>query len=410
MRLSLPSKNQLFRWLLIPRKIQWKNWSLPSKHTAIGVYVGIPLTVIGILLSVIFFYLSNIDIDDLAKKLAERMPVQQSLIAKEDKIQNLKATLERLQNKSDDPLTKQMFDALVEGDVVRALELMEKTASASQDWIDIGNIAYLYDPKKALAAYKKAVALAPSNPAGWNRLGQMLGRTGYLKEAEKAFKQVLELSGTDESIQAIAYGNLGNVYQIRGDLDKAEEFCRKALKLNEGLDNKERMAEQYNNLGIIYRYREQLDQAETFYRKALELYNTIDNKEGVAEQYNNLGIIYRMNGDLPKAEKYFQDALKISAPSKKSLLIAGINDSLGSLYQKRGKYKKAEDSFMKSLAICETLGEKEYQATVYDNLANLYNEMACTTWQKSLELFSEIEAKTKVQKVSTSLNNTCNSE
>ena len=30
---------------------------------------------------------------------------------------------------------------------------------------------------------------------------------------------------------AIQYGNMGNVYQIRGDLDKAEEVWRRSLQL-----------------------------------------------------------------------------------------------------------------------------------------------------------------------------------
>ena len=34
---------------------------------------------------------------------------------------------------------------------------------------------------------------------------------------------------------ANAYGNLGNIYQTRGDLDRAEDMYQKALKLNEEL-------------------------------------------------------------------------------------------------------------------------------------------------------------------------------
>ncbi|MCI5114003.1 MAG: tetratricopeptide repeat protein, partial [Candidatus Electrothrix sp. AX1] len=41
---------------------------------------------------------------------------------------------------------------------------------------------------------------------------------------------------------AINYGNLGNVYLTRGDLDKAEEMYRKSLNISEALGLKEASA------------------------------------------------------------------------------------------------------------------------------------------------------------------------
>lgn len=51
---------------LWPSKKQWKSWTLPSKLTAIGVYVGIPL-------SILFFsltYLLQPNLDDIVRKIA----------------------------------------------------------------------------------------------------------------------------------------------------------------------------------------------------------------------------------------------------------------------------------------------------------------------------------------------------
>ncbi len=52
---------------------------------------------------------------------------------------------------------------------------------------------------------------------------------------------------------AIAYSNLGILYQTRSDLDQAEAMCNKALALDEELGRKEGMARDYGNLGILYR-------------------------------------------------------------------------------------------------------------------------------------------------------------
>ncbi len=131
--------------------------------------------------------------------------------------------------------------------------------------------------EEALAAYRRAVALDPENPDGWNQLGHLLRRIGQIEEAENAYQHVLELgdSSQDLSLRAVAYGNLGNLYQMRGELDKAEEMYLKSLKINEALGRKEGMASEYGNLGILYQTRGELDKAEEMYLKSLHLFQAM---------------------------------------------------------------------------------------------------------------------------------------
>ena len=60
---------------------------------------------------------------------------------------------------------------------------------------------------------------------------------GDLNNAEEKFNTVLQIGITVNNLetQAVAYGNLGIVYRIRGELDKAVEMYEKSLKLNEEL-------------------------------------------------------------------------------------------------------------------------------------------------------------------------------
>jgi tetratricopeptide (TPR) repeat protein len=71
------------------------------------------------------------------------------------------------------------------------------------------------------------------------------------------------------------YGNLGNVYKIRGDLDKATEYCERSLKINEELGRKEGMAKQYGILGIVYQMRGELDKAREYWFVAHSLFKEI---------------------------------------------------------------------------------------------------------------------------------------
>ena len=71
------------------------------------------------------------------------------------------------------------------------------------------------------------------------------------------------------------YGNLGNLYSIRGDLDRAEEMYEKSLEIDEALGRKEGMAKQYGNLGNLYATRGDFDRAEEMYEKSLALFQEV---------------------------------------------------------------------------------------------------------------------------------------
>ena len=90
-------------------------------------------------------------------------------------------------------------------------------------------------------------------------------------------RKALELNETlgYKRVMFSAYGNLGNVYQTRGDLTQAEAMYRKMLELNETLGYKTGMAAAYSSLGAVYQIRGDLTQAEAMYRQALTLFEEI---------------------------------------------------------------------------------------------------------------------------------------
>ena len=87
---------------------------------------------------------------------------------------------------------------------------------------------------------------------------------------------------------------------------------RKSLEIEEQLGRKEGMASDYGNLGIVYQDRGDLDEAEAIYRKALELDEQLGRKEGIASNYSNLGNLYQMRGDLDEAARYWTLSLTLA--------------------------------------------------------------------------------------------------
>lgn len=128
--------------------------------------------------------------------------------------------------------------------------------------------------------------------------GRELLSAGKLKEAENAFRQVIEINPA----YALAYTALGSALSKQGiQLDKAEEAHRKAIELKPDL------AAAYYNLGIVLsKDKTRWNEAEEAYKKAIE----IDPNYAIA--YNNLGnLLIKIDYRWKDAEKYYLKALEI---------------------------------------------------------------------------------------------------
>jgi tetratricopeptide (TPR) repeat protein len=99
---------------------------------------------------------------------------------------------------------------------------------------------------------------------------------------------------------SLAHKNLGAMYYLDGNLDKAEIEFKKALELNP----EEPMA--HNNLGLIYAARGDLENAEDEYKKELEINPFYDNA------LFNYGILLYREGKTPEAEKMWLETLKVN--------------------------------------------------------------------------------------------------
>ena len=82
---------------------------------------------------------------------------------------------------------------------------------------------------------------------------QPLVNLGLLDEAISVSERALGYVKKSAKEEAVVLGNLGLIYQTRGELDKAEEMHKKALEINEKIGRLEGIASQFGNLGAIYK-------------------------------------------------------------------------------------------------------------------------------------------------------------
>lgn len=245
-----------------------------------------------------------------AMKLAEKLATEKG----EKDAQVIKSLQETIQALTQQNAPKcniqQAFDRLAQGDTTQAeaifVSVAEEARQAGKEanikeaeaLRHLGSLAFLHDTQKAFAAYQRSTELDPDNLDGWNNLGHLYRRIGEFENAENTYKAILKLSKSNKEGQAVAYGNLGLVYRVCGDLERAVECHEKSLAVNHELKRKEGMANQLGNLGSIHRIRGDLECAIECHEKALAIDKELGDKHGIAANYSNLGLVYGIRGDL----------------------------------------------------------------------------------------------------------------
>jgi len=128
---------------------------------------------------------------------------------------------------------------------------------------------------------------------------------------------------------------LGLAYQKRGDLEKAEEYLRMAIR------KKPDYAEAHNNLGNLLSLQGKSEEAIREYEKAVEnvTYPTPE------YAYYNMGREYALLKDLPKAEAMYRRAIVL-----RSSFVEAYQE-LAMVQSKEGKWKEASRTLEKMVEI-----------------------------------------------------------
>ena len=115
-----------------------------------------------------------------------------------------------------------------------------------------------------IALWQDNIRKEPQNPIGYFGLGAALGRSGGHPEEILFYQKAVSL----DPYYYEAFNNMAVIYLKRGEINKAMEYCRRALLINS--DYPESLA----TLGACYLLKGEDRQAKGYLQKAVELYDT----------------------------------------------------------------------------------------------------------------------------------------
>lgn len=177
-----------------------------------------------------------------------------------------------------------------------------------------------------------------------------------------AFLQLLLLTGnaqdlTEKRTQLQQAGQTVVEFYQKGDLKDASEAAQKVLDLTieiYGNDNRE-TAVAYNNLGKIFQARKKYDEAAGYFKKALRIYHLKpnENESKIADVLETLGVALTLDGKTDEAEKIIEDSIKTAenAFGSESREVLQYLKTGTSYYIYTKKYEKAENLFARQYII-----------------------------------------------------------
>ena len=262
-----------------------------------------------------------------------------------------------------DPRLQQAFSLLKDNKTAEAEQLLiaaaeDKTArigkagtQAEKDrkeaaiaYRNLGGIAGLRDPKLALGAYEKALALDPDDIDSLFWAGSNQIERGDLDKAQSRLERVLELAASGNLV-FYKYGallGLGDIRQRRGDLKSALKSYEDSLAIAEPLASSDPgNAEWQHDLSVSYDDVGDVQMAQHDLKGALKSYSDslairerlVKSDPGNAEWQRDLYVSFKKIGDEQEARGDLEDALKSYEDSLAIAKRLAKSDPINALWQ-----------------------------------------------------------------------------
>jgi tetratricopeptide (TPR) repeat protein len=165
---------------------------------------------------------------------------------------------------------------------------------------------------------------------------------------------------------------LGQVFELVGEWENAEEINREAERLASLINDAQSHAQAQRALGWLLRKRGEYSAAEEQLMHAREGYQNLRESAGVSTVLADIGEIYRLQGKFTEARAYYDESLNLATsitdPRVRQTARAHALKGAGTVATWQGDYDTARALNEESLALRRELGDTPGVATLLNNL------------------------------------------
>ena len=199
--------------------------------------------------------------------------------------------------------------------------------------------------------------------------------------------------------------SLGTAYRLLGNLEKALGYLLESAKLAETYDHEANLAIAYSEIGSVYEDNSDFDNSLTYYKLAAELFlEQRDSLSYAVITLNNGYLNYRI-GRFDSASVNYKKAESVFQQKEDALLLAYVKGNRAILKLNQGLREEAESDFNEVIEQLEPLGDQYGIADFLNELGKVYVEIgdkqkAIETISKGLEIAKEIDLKAQIRDAS----------
>ncbi len=220
-------------------------------------------------------------------------------------------------------------------------------------------------------------------------IGYVYMLIGNLEKAilflKKSNEDLEDLGNEVEKAKTI--NNIGYMYEVSGKYDLALKYYREALAVFEKFEDKQSVSFVLNNIGALFREIENYEMAIDYYTKALKIKKELKDTASMSTTYNNFGVVYQKQEKYDKAIEFYNKALEISKNNNDIKSIARTTNNIGKVYESQQKYEQALELYFKSLKLKDSINDNHGKILSYLNIGKVYKKTH--DYNKSIEYLTQ---------------------
>jgi len=269
-----------------------------------------------------------------------------------------------------------------------ALSLVTDPGKTGEILEALGAIGSLVgDYAAGLAAYAQALDLARTDRERAGMAAGMASVQVQVGEYEAALKGCFEalplVEGEGVEEEAAVLAQIGMLYFRRGEYDRALEYHRRSLAIQEKIGDPAGLAGSLHTIGFMHHDRGDYDKALEYYGRALAISERIGHLQFLANHLHHIGYVHYSRGDYDKALAYFGRALAIREKIGDPAALAASLHSIGDVHYSRGDYDKALEYLGRAVPISEGIGDLQLLANNLSCIGNVHRDLE--DYDKALE-------------------------
>ncbi len=214
-------------------------------------------------------------------------------------------------------------------------------------------------PQEALAAFRRATALAPDFALAVLNQGILEAHSG--EASSRATLQWSRFAARAQGLRRTELRALRNLVldgSDKGTFDQALRDADLALDLARRLRDRDNEAGLLNNQGLIHLGRHDAPKAQASFQQALHLQQALGQWRGVAHIRNNLAILAKEAGLLDEAQALYEANLAWAKGEGEPLIQAFALVNLGDVAIGRLRFQEAEGLIKEGMALREAAGNR----------------------------------------------------